>query len=92
MTFYNSLPIIISILGFLVGFYMMSKIKKLPKDNILLLDFTTLSLVNLYIGGVYFAFVINVIKNVNELSLFVRPANLLQIILPALIAWRMGVR
>ena len=90
MTLHDSLPIVISIFGILVGVYMITKIKKLPKDNILLMDFVVLSLVNIYIGAIYLMFVLGIIPKVEDLSLFVRPANLLQIVVPALIAWRMG--
>lgn len=90
MTLHDTLPIFIAILGLFVGGYMMTKIRRLPKDNILLMDFVVLSLVNIYIGAIYLMFVLGIIPKVEDLSLFVRPANLLQIVVPALIAWRMG--
>ena len=90
MTLHDTLPILIAILGLFVGGYMMTKIRRLPKDNILLMDFVVLSLVNIYIGAIYLMFVLGIIPKVEDLSLFVRPANLLQIVVPALIAWRMG--
>lgn len=91
MTLHDTLPIFIAILGLFVGGYMMTKIRRLPKDKILILDFAVLSLVNLYVGVIYLLFTIGVVPTVEDLSFLVRPSNLLQIVLPALISWRMGV-
>lgn len=91
MIIHNSLPAVISFCGIVVAIYMMSKLRKLPKDNILIADYFLLGAINLYVGVVYFLFIINIIPTVLELSLFVRPANLLQIIFPAIISWRMEV-
>lgn len=89
---HDILPILIAIFGLFVGVYMATKIKRFSNDIILLIDFGMLSLVNLYVGAIYLLFSMGVISTVSELSVYVRPVNLLQIVLPALITWRMGVR
>jgi hypothetical protein len=90
MIIHNSLPIVISFCGIVVAIYMMGRLKKLPKDKILVIDYFLLGLVNFYVGLIYLLFVVGVVPTVSDLSLFVRPANLLQIIFPAIISWRMG--
>lgn len=90
MIIHNSLPVVISFCGIIVAIYMMSRLRRLPKDIILVVDYFLLGLINLYVGAVYLLFVMGIIPTVLELSLFVRPANLLQIILPAIVSWRMG--
>lgn len=90
MILHDTLSILIAILGLFVGGYMITRIKRLPKDKILILDFVMLSLVNLYIGMIYLLFTIGVIPTLEVLSFLIRPAIPLQIILPALISWRMG--
>jgi len=90
MILHDTLSILIAILGLFVGGYMITRIKRLPKDKILILDFVMLSLVNLYIGMIYLLFTIGVIPTLEDLSFLIRPVIPLQIILPALISWRMG--
>lgn len=89
---HDALPILIAIFGLFVGVFMATKIKRFYGDLVLVMDFTLLSIVNLYVGAIYLLFAMGAIHGVEELSIFVRPVNLLQIILPALITWRMGVR
>ena len=92
MTLHETLPIFIALFGIFVGVYMLTKVKKLGQDKILIFDFMCLSLVNLYVGGIYLLFVMGAISSVETLSPLIRPANLLQIILPAVITWRMGMK
>lgn len=91
MILHDSLPVLIAIAGLFVGGFILSRIKKIPKDKILIFDFACLGAVNLYVGIIYFLFAIGVVHSIGDLSVFVRPVTLLQIILPAMIAWRMGV-
>jgi hypothetical protein len=91
MILHDTLPVLIAIAGLFAGGFVLSRIKRLPKDRVLIFDFLCLGLVNFYVGGVYLLFAMGVIGSVSDLSVFVRPVNLLQIILPALITWRMGV-
>lgn len=95
MTVHNLLPLFIAIFGLLSGFYTLNKARTqhIRSDRILTINFISLGLLNLYIGTVYSLVLIGVISAVPsaELSIFMRPANLLQIVLPFFISWRMGV-
>lgn len=85
------LPLIIGIVGLIAGIYILSKVKRLPKDKILVLDFALMGIVHIYVGIIYMLFLAGTISTISDLSVFVRPAMLLQIGLPAVITWRMGV-
>jgi hypothetical protein len=91
MILHDSLPVLIAIAGLFVGGFILTRIKKLPKDKVLIFDFLCLGIVNLYVGVIYLLFLLGIIPTVVYLSMFVRPVVILQIILPALIAWRMEV-
>lgn len=92
---HSLLPFAISITGLYSGLYTISLMRKgkIQQDKVLLVNFTILSGLNIYIGVIYILVLAGVVKSVpmSELSLFMRPANFMQILLPFLISKRMGL-
>ena len=95
MIIHSLLPFAIAITGLYSGLYTISLMRKgkIQKDKVLLVNFTILSFLNIYIGVIYILVLAGVVKSVpmSELSLFMRPANFMQILLPFLISKRMGL-
>lgn len=89
--FYNSLPLMISLIGLMSSVIVFIKVKKVAYDRALTILFIFLAILDLYIGAVYALYTTNYIDSVVTLSILMRPANLLQIAFPSLIMWRMGV-
>lgn len=91
MTYHDFyLPLVIGMIGLLAGIYLLSKVKKLPNDRILIFDFIMMGLVQIYVGTVYILFLMNIVE-INGLSMLIRPSIIFQLGLPAVITWRMGV-
>ena len=95
MMIHSLLPFAIAITGLYSGLYTISLMRKgkIQQDKVLLVNFTILSFLNIYIGVIYILVLAGVVKSVpmSELSLFMRPANFMQILLPFLISKRMGL-
>jgi hypothetical protein len=89
------LPFLIAVMGIYAGVYTLLLIRKtrIAQDRILFVNFLVLGVLNLYIGIVYSLVILGVVHAVplSDLSLFMRPANFLQIFLPFLISKRMGL-
>lgn len=85
----------ISILGFYTGIYTLLLLRKskIKLDRVLVVNFSLLGLLNIYMGALYLLVNMGVISNTpaSELSPFIRPANLLLILVPFLISKRMGL-
>ena len=92
---HSLLPFAIAITGLYSGLYTISLMRKgrIQQDKVLLVNFTILSILNMYIGIIYILVLAGVVESVpmSELSLFMRPANFMQILLPFLISNRMGL-
>jgi len=95
MVIHSLLPIFIAVFGFVSGVYTLIKItsQRISNDPVLKINFICLGILNIYIGTVYSLVLLGVISAVPsaELAIFMRPAILLQIVLPFLISWRMGL-
>jgi hypothetical protein len=95
MIIHDFLPILIAFFGLFSGVYTIQKAysPKITADKTLQVNFILLGMLNLYIGAVYIGVLTNLISAVPaaELSIYMRPANLLQIVLPFFISWRMGL-
>ena len=81
MGLYDVLPYFIFVVGLLSGIFILSKINKLRGDYVLIIDFLLLGAVNIYVGVVYLLFITGFINGLDELSLLIRPINLIQILL-----------
>lgn len=95
MMIHSLLPFAIAITGLYSGLYTISLVRKsrIQQDKVLLVNFIILSVLNMYVGIVYILVLAGVVKSVpmSELSLFMRPAIFMQILLPFLISKRMGL-
>lgn len=95
MVIHNLLPILIAVLGLISGAYIFRKStsQRIRNDRVLTINFISLGILNIYIGSVYSLVLFGFISAVPsaELSIYMRPANLLQVVLPFLISWRMGL-
>lgn len=95
INYHNYLPLIIAISGIVTGVYTIYNLHKLRQrgDRVMVGLFAMWAVLNIYIGVVYFLVIFGIILSIpsSELSYFMRPANLFQIIIPFWIAWRMGL-
>ena len=93
MAIHDALPLFIIFVGLFGGFYILTRAKKMKHDWVLELNFIVLGCINLYVGVVYLLVLLGIIDSIptSELALFMRPANLLLLVLPLLISWRMGI-
>lgn len=92
---HNYLPFLIAMSGIVTGCYIVYNLNKIVRrgDSTMTGLFVMFAVLNLYVGIVYTLVIFGVIRSVpsSELSYFMRIANLLQIIIPFWISWRMGL-
>ena len=93
MIIHNALPFLIAIFGVGGGIYILQRSKWLATDRTLHINFIAMGILDIYIGIIYFLVLLGVISSVptSELSLFMRPANLLVVTIPLFIYWRLGL-
>lgn len=95
LTTHNYLPFLIAMSGIITGCYIIYNLNKIVRrgDSAMTGLFILFAILNLYVGIVYVLVTTGVILSVpsSELSYFMRPANLFQVIIPFWIAWRMGL-
>lgn len=95
MVLHNLLPDIIALFGLISGIYILGKSnqQRVKADHVLQINFICLGLVNIYSGTVYGLAVFGLVSSMpySEVSILIRPAVLLHIVLPFLISWRMGL-
>lgn len=92
---HNYLPLLIAMSGIVTGCYIVYNLNKIVRrgDSTMTGLFVMFAVLNLYVGIVYVLVIFEVIRSLpsSELSYYMRIANLLQIIVPFWIAWRMGL-
>lgn len=95
MVIHNLLSGFIALFGLVSGIYIVGKInqQRVRADHVLQINFIFLGLVNIYSGTVYGLVLLGIVSSLpsSDVSILIRPAVLLQIVLPFLISWRMGL-
>jgi len=80
---------VISIIAIWSGMYMLTRYKRLRRDKILRMNFISLAVAILYVGIIYSLYSFGFFP-VTSLNILLRPVNLLLVLIPSLIAWRMS--
>jgi len=93
MTIHNSLSYILAVFGLYAGFYILFNMKKIRADWVTRTYFIALGAIYVYTGVVYCLIIMDIITAIppTQSSIFMRPANILYVAVPFLIARRMGL-
>jgi hypothetical protein len=86
---HDFLPYAISIIAIWSGIYMLTRYKRLRRDKVLRMNFISLAVAILYVGIIYSLYSFGLFP-ATSLNILLRPVNLLLVLIPSLIAWRMS--